>query len=61
MGTDPETVSMTLVEIREINSPTNEEPLHWRLLTSIAVGDADAAYEIVRLYLSRYRIDIDQS
>jgi hypothetical protein len=33
--TDPETVSMTLVEAREINPPANEEPLHWRLLTTI--------------------------
>jgi len=54
---DPETVSMTLVEAREINPPANEEPLHWRLLTSIAVGDAAAACEIVRLYRLRWRIE----
>jgi Transposase DDE domain len=54
---DPETVSMTLVEAREIDPPTNEEPLHWRLLTSIEVGDADAAREIVRLYRLRWRIE----
>jgi hypothetical protein len=55
--TDLETVPMTLVEVREINPPTNEEPLHWRLLTSIAVGDADTACEIVRLYRLRWRIE----
>jgi hypothetical protein len=55
--TDPETVSMTLVEAREINPPTNEEPLHWRLLTTIEVGDGDAAREIVRLYRLRWRIE----
>jgi hypothetical protein len=55
--TDPETVSMTLVEAREINPPANEEPLLWRLLTSIEVGDADAAREIVRLYRLRWRIE----
>lgn len=54
---DPETVSMTLVEAREINPPANEEPLHWRLLTSIAVGDAAAVCEIVRLYRLRWRIE----
>jgi len=59
--TDPETVSMTLVEAREVNPPANEEPLLWRLLTSIEVGDADAACEIVRLYRLRWRIDIDQA
>ena len=55
--TEPETVSMTLVEAREINPPANEEPLHWRLLTTIEVGDAAAACEIVRLYRLRWRIE----
>jgi len=55
--TDPETVSMTLVEAREIDPPVNEEPLHWRLLTTIAVGEAAAACEIIRLYRLRWRIE----
>jgi hypothetical protein len=55
--TDVATVSMTLVEAREINPPANQEPLHWRLLTSLEVGDADAACEIVRLYRLRWRIE----
>ena len=55
--TDPETVSMALVEAREIDPPANEEPLHWRLLTTIEVGDAEAACEIVRLYRLRWRIE----
>jgi hypothetical protein len=55
--TDPETVSMTLVEAREIDAPVNEEPLHWRLLTTIEVADAEAACEIVRLYRLRWRIE----
>ena len=48
---------MTLVEAREINPPANQEPLHWRLLTSLEVGDAEAACEIVRLYRLRWRIE----
>ncbi len=55
--TDPETVSMTLVEAREIDPPVNEELLHWRLLTTIKVGDAETAREIVRLYRLRWRIE----
>jgi hypothetical protein len=55
--TDPETVSLTLVEAREIDPPANEAPLDWRLLTTIAVGDAGAACEIVRLYRLRWRIE----
>ena len=53
----PATMSMTLVEAREINPATKQEPLHWRLLTSLEVGDADAACEIVRLYRLRWRIE----
>jgi hypothetical protein len=56
-GTDPETVSMTLVQSREINPPANEEPLRWHLLTTIEVADAAAACEIVRLYRLRWRIE----
>ena len=59
--TDPKTVSMTLVEAREINPPANQEPLLWRLLTSIEVADANGAREIIRLYRRRWRIDIDQA
>lgn len=55
--TDPKTVSLTLVEAREVNPPANEPPLLWRLLTSIEVGDAEAAREIVRLYRLRWRIE----
>ena len=55
--TDPETVSMTLVEAREIDAPANGEPLHWRLLTTIEVRDAGAACEIIRLYRLRWRIE----
>jgi hypothetical protein len=55
--TDPETVPMTLVEAREIDPPVNEEPLHWRLLTTIEVGDAEAVCDIVRLYRLRWRIE----
>ena len=48
---DPKTVSLTLVEAREIDPPANEDQPLWRLLTTIAVKDADGACEIVRLYL----------
>jgi hypothetical protein len=55
--TDPDTVTMTLVEAREIDPPAGEKPLLWRLLTTIAVNDAEAACEIVRLCRLRWRIE----
>jgi hypothetical protein len=51
--TDAAMVSMTLVEAREVDPPANQEPMHWRLLSSLEVGDAEAACEIVRLYRLR--------
>ena len=54
---DPETVSMTLVEAREIDAPENETPLLWRLLTTMEVRDAADACDIVRLYRLRWRIE----
>lgn len=55
--TDAKSIQLTLLEAREIDPPANETPLLWRLLTSIAVGDAVAAREIVRLYRLRWRIE----
>ncbi len=54
---DPATVALTLVEAHEIGMPADGKPLLWRLLTSIAVHDAQGAREIIRLYRLRWRIE----
>jgi hypothetical protein len=54
---DPETVALTLIEAREISAAPDGKPLLWRLLTTIAANDADAARDIVRLYRLRWRIE----
>lgn len=54
---DPETVCLTLVEARESSGPAAEEPLLWRLLTTLAVETAAQAQEVVRLYRLRWRIE----
>jgi hypothetical protein len=53
----PRTVSMTLVEAREISPPASEGLRCWRLLTTIEVGDVLATCEIVRLNRLRWRIE----
>lgn len=55
--TDPKTVTMTLVEAKAVDPRAGEKPVHWRLLTTIAVDDAAGACEIVRLYRLRWRIE----
>jgi len=54
---DPKTVTLTLVEAREVGVPAEGEPLLWRLLTTIEVSTAAEAEEIVRLYRLRWRIE----
>jgi Transposase DDE domain len=58
---DPATVTLTYVEVRETNPPLGHKPIIWRLLTTLPVcGEPDefaAAQDIVRLYRLRWRIE----
>jgi hypothetical protein len=60
-SSDPATVTLTYVEVSEIDPPAGHEAIVWRLLTTLpVVGEADefaAAQEIVRLYRLRWRIE----
>jgi Transposase DDE domain len=60
-STDPSEVTLTYVEVSEVDPPKNYKPIIWRLLTTLpVVGEADelaAAQEIVRLYRLRWRIE----
>jgi hypothetical protein len=48
----PQSLSLHLVETREVNGP-----LSWRLLTSHRVESAEEALEMIRLYRMRWRIE----
>lgn len=54
---DPETLSLTYVEVREVDAPAVGEPLLWRLLTSLDAVDAAGVIDVVRLYRLRWRIE----
>jgi hypothetical protein len=58
---DPATVTLTYVEVCEINPPSGRKPIIWRLLTTLPVcGEPDefaAAQDIVLLYRLRWRIE----
>jgi hypothetical protein len=60
-ASDPKTVTLTYLEVSEINPPKGQIEITWRLLTTLPVaGEADefvAAQEIVRLYRLRWRIE----
>ena len=55
---DPATLSITLVEAREIDAPKGvKTPLLWRLSTTLAVVALAEAADVVRLYRMRWRIE----
>ena len=58
---DPATVTLTYVEVCEIDTPKGHTPIIWRLLTTLPVCQAAdqfaAAQEIVGLYRLRWRIE----
>ncbi len=56
-GDLPETVSLTVVDIRETSQPETGEPVHWRLLTTHAVTNLGQARRIVDLYRMRWVIE----
>lgn len=53
----PKTVTLRLVDIREIDAPADVEPVHWRLLTTLAVDTVEEAFGIVEAYRQRWRIE----
>ena len=53
----PKTVRLCLIEAREIHPPDGVEPLHWRLLTTHDVADAEKAWQIIGWYQARRTIE----
>jgi|SRR5208337_1188118 len=54
---DPASLALTMVEAVERDPPAGADPLCWHLLTTLAVADAAAAADVVRLYRLRWRIE----
>lgn len=53
----PESLTLTLVDVREEVPPAGESPVHWRLLTTHAVTDAAEAFAVANLYRRRWAIE----
>ncbi|MFZ0730894.1 MAG: IS4 family transposase [Candidatus Sulfotelmatobacter sp.] len=53
----PATIRLTMVDVRELPSKYNGEPIHWRLLTTHVVRSAKQARRIVDLYRRRWTIE----
>ena len=53
----PEQISLTLIELSEMDAPEGAEPIVWRLLTSHVVEEAAAAWRMVDAYRQRWIIE----
>lgn len=53
----PKTLTLRLVEVREIYPPRGAERIHWRLLTTHQVETPDDAWRIVLWYKARWTIE----
>jgi hypothetical protein len=53
----PESLPLKLVDVREVDPQTGTEPLHWRLLTTHSVANAEQAWRIVDWYKQRWLIE----
>lgn len=53
----PRTLTLRVIEVKELDPPQGMSPLHWRLLTTHAVEEASTAWQIVRWYAQRWHIE----
>src|SRR5476651_2541427 len=53
----PKAVRLRLIDVREVNPPEGVEPLHWRLLTTHDVAEAEKAWQIVDWYQALWVIE----
>jgi hypothetical protein len=53
----PQSVALRFIEVIERHPPAGVEPVHWWLLTTHAVADAAAAWQIVDWYKMRWAIE----
>jgi Transposase DDE domain len=53
----PESLPLTLVDVRERDPQAGAEPLHWRLLTTHPVANQEQAWRIVEWYKQRWLIE----
>ncbi len=52
----PDSQTLTVVDVREIDPPEGDA-IHWRLLTTLAVDNAAQAFDVVDLYRRRWAIE----
>jgi Transposase DDE domain len=54
----PDTVTLTIVDVREASTPKDGKPIHWRLLTTHSVTNLGEARRIIDYYRMRWTIEV---
>ena len=52
-----EPITLSAVHIVELNPPEGEDPVQWHLLTTLAVGSANEAADVVGYYLQCWKVE----
>jgi hypothetical protein len=53
----PKTIKLRVVEAKEINCPSGQEPIHWRLFTTHQITTPEDAQQIVFWYRKRWNVE----
>lgn len=53
----PDQLTLTFIVARELNPPAGEDPIDWRLWTTLSAPTIDDAIRIIRIYKARWRIE----
>jgi hypothetical protein len=53
----PPEIELFAIDVRELNPPAGEEPIHWRLLTTHAVETVQQALTVIGWYRQRWHIE----
>lgn len=53
----PPRVKLYAVEAKEVNTPTGQEPIHWRLMTTHPVVAIEQALQVIKWYCWRWLIE----
>ena len=53
----PREIELFAIDVRELNPPAGEEPVHWRLLTTHAVETVQQALTVIGWYRQRWHIE----
>jgi hypothetical protein len=53
----PPEIELSAIEVRELNPPTGEDPIHWRLMTTHEVETVKQAVTIIGWYRQRWHVE----